>query len=160
MHSLLTPAEHEGLKSWMLWIRDIYFQFHFWSHFVFFIRRFLYFDRWHAAAARPHRDFIRRMKKQIMTSVRWISRQIDITQTQKLRQNNLDTFRTIGHRNQVPSLCSVIRALITVKWSCYLRQSWRLFLRVITRASDKGSWRFHNHGEGPYYGLLLVESAY
>ena len=89
------------------------------------------------------------MKKQIMTSVRWISRQIDITQTQELRQNNLDTFRTIGHRNQVPSLCSVIRALITVKWSCYLRQSWRLFLRVITRASDEGSWRFHNHGESP-----------
>ena len=28
---------------------------------------------------------------------------------------------------------------------------WRLF---------KGTWRFHNLGKGPYWGLLLVESAY
>ena len=28
------------------------------------------------------------------------------------------------------------------------------------RASNEGSRRFHNHGEGPYLGLLLVESIY
>ena len=32
--------------------------------------------------------------------------------------------------------------------------------REVTRASNKGLRRFHNHGEGPYKGLLLVESAY
>ena len=29
-----------------------------------------------------------------------------------------------------------------------------------SRASFEGSRRFHNHREGPYYGLPLVESAY
>ena len=29
-----------------------------------------------------------------------------------------------------------------------------------TRASNEGSGRFHNHREGPYYGLLLIESNY
>ena len=32
--------------------------------------------------------------------------------------------------------------------------------REVTRALNKGLRRFHNHGEGPYKGLLLVESAY
>ena len=32
--------------------------------------------------------------------------------------------------------------------------------RVVTRASNEGSRIFHNHGEGSYKGLLLVESAY
>ena len=28
------------------------------------------------------------------------------------------------------------------------------------RALNEGSWRFHNQGEGPYQGLLLVESLF
>ena len=32
--------------------------------------------------------------------------------------------------------------------------------RVVVRALIEGSKRFHNHGEGSFYGLLLVESAY
>ena len=32
--------------------------------------------------------------------------------------------------------------------------------RQVSRAATKGSQRFHNHGESPYYGLLLVESAF
>ena len=31
---------------------------------------------------------------------------------------------------------------------------------VISRASNEGSRRFHNHGEGPYWCILLVESTY
>ena len=29
-----------------------------------------------------------------------------------------------------------------------------------TGASNEGSGRFHNHREGPYYGLLLIEINY
>ena len=31
--------------------------------------------------------------------------------------------------------------------------------KLLTRALDEASRRFHNHGEGPYYGLLLVETV-
>ena len=31
---------------------------------------------------------------------------------------------------------------------------------ALTRAGNEGPRSFHNHGEGPYYCLLLVESAY
>ena len=49
------------------------------------------------------------------------------------------------------SLCS--SDLCGVGWTWW---SWP----VITRASNEGWRRFHNHRKGPSYGLLLVESAY
>ena len=40
------------------------------------------------------------------------------------------------------------------------RNQFRLYTATASRARNKPSWRFHNHQEGPFLGLFLVESPY
>ena len=46
---------------------------------------------------------------------------------------------------------------LTARNACLLLSQAR---SVANRASNESSQRYHNHGEGPYKGLLLVKSAY
>ena len=47
-------------------------------------------------------------------------------------------------------MCAV-QAPVTNNYNCRI---------VDTRASNEDSRRFHNHREGPYYGLLVVDSPH
>ena len=57
-------------------------------------------------------------------------------------------------------------ALVTHVWKFWIILKcecgvWcRQCVRSLKRRLSEGTRRFHNHGEGPCYGLLLVESAY
>ena len=67
-------------------------------------------------------------------------------------------LRDCNRSNKLLTDCLTFRRTMT-----QLRKQTLTLVKVMTTLlylQTKVKRRFHNHGEGPYYGLLLVDSAY